>query len=96
MDAAVAFRLAEMDGPARAVRQGMAQLVPLPVIDLLTVEHLERLVRWMGLPCVLSRVFPSTARGAWMGWLVWSARHGAAYAPMPVIDLPKRLVNTSI
>ena len=45
---AVRFRLHEMDLQVAAVREGMAGIVPVPLLSLVTAQHLEQLV--CGLP----------------------------------------------
>lgn len=44
VDRVVAYRLAEFDQQIDAVRAGMAGIVPIPLLSLVTAEHIERLV----------------------------------------------------
>jgi E3 ubiquitin-protein ligase HERC1 len=48
VEQAVQFRLHEMDLQVAAVREGMAGIVPVPLLSLVTAQHLEQLV--CGLP----------------------------------------------
>lgn len=48
VERAIEFRLREMDLQAAAIREGMAGIVPVPLLTLVTAQHLEQLV--CGLP----------------------------------------------
>jgi len=48
VERAIEFRLKEMDLQAAAIREGMAGIVPVPLLTLVTAQHLEQLV--CGLP----------------------------------------------
>ncbi|CAB3370488.1 Hypothetical predicted protein [Cloeon dipterum] len=48
VERAIEFRLKEMDLQAAAIREGMAGIIPVPLLTLVTAQHLEQLV--CGLP----------------------------------------------
>ena len=44
VERALQYRMHEMDRQVQAVREGMAWIIPVPILSLLTGEKLERLV----------------------------------------------------
>nr|XP_014345328.1 PREDICTED: probable E3 ubiquitin-protein ligase HERC1 [Latimeria chalumnae] len=56
----IEYRLHEMDQQVRAVREGMASIIPVPLLSLLTEEQLERLV--CGVPEVSVAMLKSIVR----------------------------------
>jgi len=60
VEKALACRLHECDAQARAVRDGLSWIVPLPLLSLQTAEHLERLV--CGAPVISIAALRKVAR----------------------------------
>lgn len=41
---AIKFRMQEFDTQVAAIREGMAGIIPVPLLSLVTAEHMEQLV----------------------------------------------------
>lgn len=41
---AIKFRMQEFDMQVAAIREGMSGIIPVPLLSLVTAEHLEKLV----------------------------------------------------
>lgn len=59
-DQSVQFRLQEFDVQIAAIREGMSGIIPVPLLSLITAEHMEQLV--CGIPHISVALLKKVAR----------------------------------